>query len=162
MTSGMQEIIDDFCAESFQLFEQLEGLLEQFESDFQNTTLLEQFGQIIDRVMGAAKAIEANDIAQFCELGKLIGYKSGQTKETTLLNVVVAILFDTVDLLKKMLTKFKTGDATPLKGLNTEAFATRLKWLSEKFKHIERASCATNKAEMDQDAIDNLIASLGL
>ena len=160
------EIIEDFCRESEDLFDQLEEALENLEDDPQNSTELENFGQIIDRVMGAARSIGAEEIATFCELGKVIGYKSSQTEDLPLINVVIAVLFDAVDLLRKMVEGLKHGSNDPLKGLNTKAFGTRLKWLSEKFKHIERASLESevkkDDSQMDQGSIDDLMASLGL
>ena len=97
----------------------------------------------------------------------MIGYKSSQTKDIPLLNVVVAILFDAVDLLRGMVTSLQSGNSKTLDGLSTKAFATRLKWLSNKFQNIDRASVekdvnyAGNK-KMSQNSIDDLMASLGL
>ncbi|MCK5883340.1 MAG: hypothetical protein KAG61_06610 [Bacteriovoracaceae bacterium] len=164
---AMKEIIVDFCIESEELFDQLQACLEELEVDSTNTVHLEMFGQVIDRVMGAAKSIGATEIANFCELGKIIGYKSSQTSEEALLNIVVAVLFDTVDLLRKMLSELKTGNGQTIGKLSTDAFATRLRWLSDKFKFIERGSCAIEKKEksedrMNQGSIDDLLDSLGL
>lgn len=163
---SMKEIVLDFCNESAELFDQLEATLEELETDLQNTVQLEMFGQVIDRVMGAAKSIGATEVANFCELGKLIGYKSSQTKDEALLNIVVAVLFDTVDILRKMIDELRTGNSSALKTLSTDAFSTRLRWLSDKFKHIDRASCEIDKDEektrMSQASIDDLLESLGL
>ena len=118
-------------------------------------------------IMGSAQTIGAEEISRFCELGKVIGYKSSQTKDIPLLNVVVAILFDAVDLLRGMVTSLQSGNSKTLDGLSTKAFATRLKWLSNKFQNIDRASVeqdvnyAGNK-KMSQNSIDDLMASLGL
>ncbi len=160
---SMKEVVIEFCDEAQDLFGQLEESLETLEDNPNNSKELENFGQIIDRVMGAAKSIGADEIATFCELGKLIGYKSSQTDDAPLLNVVVAILFDTIDLLNKMITKLKTGDAKPLHALNTEAFVSRLNWLSDKFKDIDRSSCNIEEnKELDQKSIDDLMKTLGL
>jgi len=162
---GMKEIIDDFCKESNGYLTELEMTLELLEDKPNSPDDLEKFGQVIDRIMGAAKSIGSQEIATFCELGKVIGYKSSQTSDMALLNVVIAVLFDTVDLLKLMIEKLQTGKTKSLDGLNTDAFASRLKWLSEKFKDIERSSCAVSqeaKKKLSQSSIDDLMASLGL
>ncbi|MDD0853346.1 Hpt domain-containing protein [Halobacteriovorax sp. GB3] len=161
---SMREIVLDFCDESLELFGQLEEHLEVLEDDPTKTEKLEEFGQVIDRVMGAAKSIGAMEIATFCELGKLIGYKSSQTKEVALVEVVVAILFDSVELLRKMVDQIKTGNDNALDKLNTQAFVTRLNWLSDKFKDIERSSCAVepDRENLSQSSIDDLMSSLGL
>lgn len=166
------EIIEDFINESNSLFDNLETILEDLEDNPENPEKLEEFGQVIDRIMGAAKSIQADQIALFCELGKIIGYKSSQVKDIPLINIVVAILFDSIDLLRKMCESLKADGNTELKSLSTEAFGTRLHWLSEKFKHIDRASVSfkeknessENKTsdKMDQSSIDDLMAELGL
>jgi chemotaxis protein histidine kinase CheA len=163
---SMKEIVNEFCSESLVLVDELNAILEIFEEDPSAPAILEDFGQIIDRIMGAAKSIGAQDIATFCELGKIIGYKSGQTTDVALLNVVSAVLFDATDLLKKMIEALSSGDGHLLKNVNTTAFASRLRWLSEKFKNIERSTCnyssKANKEQLDQGSIDQLIESLGL
>ena len=167
---SMREIVEGFCEEAEQLFDELEDILEELEDNPTDNGKLEKFGQVIDRVMGAAASIGATDIATFCELGKTIGYKSSQVKDLPLLNVVIAILFDSVDLLRKMITEIKTQKAGQLSELNTDAFVKRLRWLSDKFKDIDRASCSFEKKgtgsdaqdNMEQSSIDNLMASLGL
>lgn len=162
-----KELIIEFCDESSTLIRELESILEILENDITKRSMLEKFGQIIDRIMGAARSFNAQEIADFCELGKVIGYKAGQTDDTALLKVVVAILFDAIYLLDKMVVSLRTGDSKVLHCLNTKAFATRLKWLSDKFKHIERASCEIKTDEqsqqkLTQNAIDDLMKSLGL
>lgn len=158
---SMKEIIVDFCNEADELFLQLERSLEILEENPLATKELEKFGQIIDRIMGAAKSIGATEIATFCELGKVIGYKSSQIKDVPLIEVVVAILFDSLHMLRKMTLALKAGDDKCMNKLNTKAFTTRLNWLSEKFKAIERASCAI-EGNLNQQSIDELMQSLGL
>lgn len=157
---SMKEIVTDFCIEAEGLFDQLEQSLESLEENPSNTKELEKFGQIIDRIMGAAKSIGASEIALFCELGKVIGYKSSQVKEIPLIEVVVAILFDSLHMLRKMVTALKEGNDKSMANLNTKAFATRLTWLSAKFKDIDRASCAVDN--LPQSSIDDIMQSLGL
>lgn len=156
---SMKEIIDDFCDESLSLFEQLDEHLEAIEDDLTQTQELEKFGQVIDRIMGAAKSIGAEQTALFCEMGKVIGYKSSQIKDERLLEVVVAILFDSVELLKKMIHSLKDEKKEDLNSINTKAFATRLQWLADKFKDIKRSSIAI---ENEEKSIDSYIEELGL
>lgn len=157
----MKEIVIDFCNEAEELFNELQISLEILEDIPENTKELEKFGQVIDRIMGAAKSIGLAEIATFCELGKIIGYKSSQIKDVPLIEVVVAILFDSLDLLRKMIASLRLGNDSNMKHLNTKAFVTRLNWLSAKFKDIERASVAIDK-NLDQNSIDELMKNLGL
>ena len=160
---SMKDVVVEFCNESTVLFNQLEEILEDFEDNPSNVSKLEEFGQIIDRVMGSAKTIGADDIAKFCELGKIIGYKSSQTKDQALLEVVAAIMLDAVELLKKMIIQIKDGNESTISQISSKAFVTRLKWLKEKFNDIERASCTPDSDKnMSQNSIDDLMSSLGL
>ncbi|WP_127717429.1 Hpt domain-containing protein [Halobacteriovorax sp. HLS] len=160
---SMKEVVIEFCDESTELFNQLEEILEDFEDNPSDVSKLEEFGQIIDRVMGSAKTIGADDIATFCELGKVIGYKSSQTDDKALLEVVAAIMFDALELLKKMIDHIKNGNDSAIKQVSSKAFVTRLNWLKDKFNDIERASCAADpEGNMSQNSIDDLMSSLGL
>jgi chemotaxis protein histidine kinase CheA len=160
----MRDLVLDFCDESVAFLQELEETLEVLEDDVTATENLEKFGQIIDRIMGAAKSIGANDIATFCELGKVIGYKSSQVEDKALLEVVVAILFDTVYLLNKMFKDLQDNKTTEMKNLSSKGFVSRLNWLSDKFKNIKRASVgfAGEDENLEQASIDDLMASLGL
>jgi len=158
---SMKEIVIDFCNEADSLFDELEKTLAVVEEDPNKSKELEKFGQIIDRIMGAAKSIGANEISTFCELGKLIGYKSSQIKEIPLIEIVVAVLFDSIHMLRKMNLALREGNDHSMNKLNTKAFATRLTWLSNKFKDIDRASC-TFESNLSQNSIDDLMKSLGM
>jgi chemotaxis protein histidine kinase CheA len=171
---SMQEIVIDFCQESEKNYAEMDEILYDLEDDLSNKECLEKYGQVIDRVMGAAKTIGADKIGTICELGKIIGYKSSQVKEEALLNIVVAVLFDANEILKKMNKQLEAGKGIDLKNINTEAFVSRLKWLSEKFTHVERSSVSVEKKEEEQPVIgsgenqqsqadiDSLLADLGL
>ena len=160
---SMKEIVDDFCEEASSLFDQLEASLNLLEENPSNTKELEKFGQVIDRIMGVAKSLGATEVATFCQLGKIIGYKSSQIKDIALIEVVVAILFDSLDMLRKMNESLRAGNDKSMNKLNTKAFVTRLNWLSEKFKDIERASCVIEvEGNLSQNSIDELMKSLGL
>lgn len=159
----MLEIVIGFCDESDELCDQLEEILEEYEDDLSQTPLLEKYGQIIDRIMGAAKSIDAATIGQYCELGKIISYKASQTKDTELLTIVCAVLFDTLEVVQAMLKSVREKQEEAVSGINLETLATRLKWLSEKFTHIERSSVAVGTEETkDQESIDELLKKLGI
>jgi hypothetical protein len=55
----------------------------------------------------------------------------------------------------------RDGNDKCMNNLNTKAFGTRLQWLSNKFKDIERSSCAVD-GNLKQSSIDDLMKSLGL
>lgn len=160
----MAEIVDDFCQESESIYKSLEEMLEAYEDD-QDSKKLEEFGQVIDRVMGAAKSVDATQTGVYCELGKTISYKASQSMDKALLDIVLAVLFDTVEILQIMNKNIMSCREEKVSGINLEAFASRLRWLADKFKNIQRSSVAIGAKEKqlkDQVSIDALLADLGL
>ncbi len=160
----MEEIVLGFTEEASALYEQLIEILEDYE-DEPGQKKLEEFGQVIDRVMGAAKSIEAERTGNFCELGKTISYKASQSMDNELLNIVVAVLFDTVEILQKINKTIINQKSEVLPDINLDRFSTRLRWLSDKFQNIERSSVAIatpDADKADQKSIDELLQSLGL
>ena len=160
----MAEIIEDFCKESEAIYNELEELLDDYE-DWHDPKKLEEFGQIIDRVMGAAKSVDAHQTGVYCELGKTISYKASQSMDKALLDIVLAVLFDTVEILQTMNKNIMSKKEESVSGINLEAFASRLRWLADKFKNIQRSSVAIGAEEKqltDQASIDDLLANLGL
>lgn len=159
----MTEVVEGFIEEADGIYNKIEEILEDYE-DEPSKDKLEDFGQTIDRVMGAAKSIEAHQTGLYCELGKTISYKASQSNDQKLLDIVVAVLFDTVEILKSMNKNILIDKEEKVDGINLEAFATRLHWLADKFKDIQRASVAIGSAEgaNDQKSIDELLKDLGL
>jgi hypothetical protein len=166
-----REILDDFIKESLTLLNDLDAILLKIEKDQSQIILLEKFGQIIDRIMGASKSLNMHDISNYCELGKLIGYKCSQIddKHKAIIPFVIPILSDAIVLLKKMMTQLQKTKQVNLKEINLKAFGSRLKWLSEKFKFIDRSSCKdtdhndkTKSFSLNQVSIDDLLQNLGL
>jgi len=136
----MKEIVLNFKNESLELIGELEEILEDLDEEMKASEL-ERFGQVIDRIMGAAKSIGLKDIGTYTELGKIISYKASQTDNDQLLNVVLATLFDATDIIKKMLMNIYSPENESDK-VKVEAFTKRLNWLSAKFNDIERCSIA--------------------
>ena len=154
----MREIVLDFCSESEDLIENLKDYLEAFEDDPTDNHLLEQFGQTIDRMMGAAKTIGAEEIGHLCEMGKIIGYKASQNDNQGLNEMTCGILFDLTEFVEILVNNLKEqkeeGD------FNIEAFNKRLNWLADKFKHIGRASCSFEDEDDDSEEDTSTTAEL--
>jgi chemotaxis protein histidine kinase CheA len=137
----MKELVETFCNESDELIKELNQILNLYQEEF-NPLHLEKFGQIIDRIMGAAQSLGAMEIGKFCEMGKMIGYKSSQAENRQLLELASPILLDAVEMVASMVTQLRKGERTTKENLPIEAFSSRLKWFLEKFSDIERASVA--------------------
>ncbi len=148
----MKELVDEFCDESDDLLEQLRDILDNFEDDPTQSSLLEEFGQTVDRIMGAAQTMGVNDIGSLCQMGKIIGYKASQSKQQALQEVTAGVLFDLCDFLEVLLVNIREGEEHS--DLNYETFQNRLQWLADKFKDIERSSCSIEEDKTASDAQD--------
>lgn len=144
----MREIVIEFCNESDELLEQLRDTLDEFEDKPENHKLLEEFGQTVDRIMGASKTLGLNDLGHLCQMGKIIGYKGSQVKERPLQEISGGVLFDLCDLIEVLLNNIREGKEDH--DFNLEAFKGRLQWLASKFKHIERSSCSFDEEQAKQ------------
>lgn len=139
------ELVQIFKDESDVLLQELQGILEKLEEDTQLEEVsknLELYGQVVDRMMGAAKSLSFNRIGKLCELGKMVGYKSSQAKDENLNQIVIAFLFDATEHLKEMIINLPSSESQDAKIAMSATLMSRLKWLVEKFKHIERGSVA--------------------
>lgn len=132
-----KEIIKGFCEETDTLLKELIRITEVFE-DTQKPELLGEFGQVIDRIMGAAYTLELEEIGRFCELGKKIGYKASQATDPKLLQLTGPILADTAEILSTMIKDLNNVQPEGNARAQLEAFKSRLKWFLEKFQNINR------------------------
>lgn len=169
-----QELLNDFKSESLELISQLMPLLEEVEEDHTKNKRLEEFGQIIDRLMGTAKSFaemnvcsaEMNKIGSFAELCKIVGYRSSQIgNNENLTNIVVAFLMDAIESLEEMIGSIDGARAQlNMSEFVTNTFLDRLKWLSSQFDQNLRATVGTSATpnQMGQMDIDQLLKKMGI
>ncbi len=150
----MKELVEEFCDESDELLEQLRDILDNFEDDPTQSQYLEEFGQTIDRIMGAAQTMGVTNIGDLSQMGKIIGYKASQSSQQALQEVTAGVLFDLCDFLEVLLVNIREGESHS--DLNYETFQNRLQWLADKFKDIERSSCSID-GEGDGDDSEEAI-----
>lgn len=137
------ELVEAFQGECKDLVAKLDQILDQLDqgqSLDETKKSLELYGQIIDRMMGAAKALSMKRIASFCELGKMMGYKSSQSDDESLHQLVIAFLFDATEQVRELIDQLPQSEDENHPMPQAASLLSRLKWLMEKFKHIERAS----------------------
>lgn len=170
----MDEIVLEFKQESVELTEGLLETLEDLEGDFSKVKNLEQFGQIVDRIMGSARNVAMiaenpeyiTNIANYAELCKVVGYKGSQIdKNESFFNIVVALLLDATEMLLEILQALGTDGEKSIKEYLNATFLDRLKWISEKFEENVRATVAVEKKtgqKASQSEIDDLLKNFGL
>jgi chemotaxis protein histidine kinase CheA len=145
-----EEIVQEFCSETKVLLSELEPLLEALELNPANFKALEDFGQKVDRIMGAAKSLEFHQMGLISEFCKTISYKSAQSKNTELVIIVVAFLFEAVEILNAMIENLQNNKRAELDPSAIKPILSRLEFISGRLAHIQRSSVAIN----DKDLLD--------
>lgn len=169
-------ILKEFQAESKQLIETLLGILEKCEDDFSQVKSLEQYGQTVDRIMGAAQslAIQESDthhlihkIGDYAAICKAVGYKASQINDNAnFYNICVALLLDATEMLAEMVDNVTLQAHLELKALLKQTFLDRLRWVSSQFGAEYRATvdvkAGRGSEKLNQEDIDHLLKKLGL
>ncbi len=135
---------------------ELESTLESLEENSENNSKFEEFHSSLLKLESHKLIQNSQKILKYCQMGKLISKKSIESTDAQLRKIVIAVLFDCIDLLKKMLSNLQNGSGEDLVKYNNDAFATRLKWLSEKFKTKEIPE------KNEEDDIEAIMRSLDL
>jgi len=167
------EIISSFLEESYDIVDQLEVILETCESSFSHVRQLENFGQMVDRIMGAAKsiALQLQDknpaldaIGEYAQICKNVGYKSSQIKTNEkFYNVCVSFLLDALEVLREACDALK--NKVPINLEKKKNFLDRLKWIDGQFGSEYRASVdPTAKVPdfLNQEQIQSLVDKLSV
>ena len=170
----MDEILVDFKQESIELTESLIAILEDIEMDFSKVERLDEYGQVVDRIMGGAKNVAMfsdnpdyiNNIADYAEICKLVGYKGSQIEgNESFFNIVVGLLLDATEMQLEILNALGTEKEKSIKEHLNETFLDRLKWVSNKFDENVRGSLSLDKktsTKASQSDIDDLLKNFGL
>lgn len=167
------QILKDFLVESKTLIERMTDILEKCEGDLSQAESLEEYGQNVDRIMGAAKSLGVSvkdpqalihKIGDYAAICKAVGYKASQIRDNSAFyDVCVALLLDGTEVLGQMLDGVSTGK-NEIKELFSKTFLERLKWVSAQFGAQYRATVENKapKVKMNQSEIDDLMKKLGL
>ena len=167
-----KEIVEEFVGESKKLIHDLVEILESAEGDFSQVQKLEDYGNMVDRIMGGAKSVAmgadkdhaAHVVADYAALCKAVGYKASQIRDNEqFFDICVALLLDATETLDILLDRIHEPASEITKTVPSQ-FIDRLNWVSSQFKAGFRESVdGTSDAakQMSQDDIDALMKKLG-
>lgn len=128
-----QEILDGFLEESFEIAVKLRDYLDAF-SQTSNPKNFENYGQNIDRIMGAAKSIGLMELGELCLLGKELGYKASQVKDVHQQMSLQSHLSQLLRQMEKVLGLLKKHK--PEKDPETAPLIKKLKEVSKKLGNL--------------------------
>lgn len=169
------EILKEFQIESEELIHQILEILESIEGDYSQVKRLEEYGQVVDRIMGGATSLAVSvtnkdhiihKIGDYSALCKAVGYKASQiNKNPGFYDVCVALLLDATEVLEEMVSSVADAKPKDVKDVVSKTFLDRLRWVSDQFSAEVRASVAVKDSKapkkLDQSEIDDLMAKLG-
>jgi len=139
-----QEILSDFCTESSQLVEELEGIIEGLEDSTPGnfpTESLKEFSQKIDRIMGAAKTLLMMApghpglvfLANISEMCKTMGYQAAALQKAPLVPIFAGFWADTLEVINELLACLASEEqCRALVAEKSASLQKRLSWLAEK------------------------------
>ncbi|MEZ4871043.1 MAG: hypothetical protein R2827_02115 [Bdellovibrionales bacterium] len=150
------------------------GILDDIEDRFEQRHQLESYGQVVDRIMGGAKSLamaldntkHLDQVGNYAELCKLVGYKASQIEDNEqFFNIVHGLLTDATEMLLEMVQTFGTENEKNIKEHLSTTFLDRLKWVNGQFDENIRSTLALDSEsgkKASQSEIDDLMKSLGL
>lgn len=166
------DIIKEFVIESKSVIKDSTAVLDKVEGEMVQSKKLQEYGNLVDRIMGGAKSIAAtappdhavNLLSDYAALCKAVGYKASQiTDNEQFFDICVALLQDATETLDSLLDNL---DKSPieLRNLISNAFLERLRWVSNKFSKEYNASVGVSNSgakSLEQSEIDNLMNKMG-
>lgn len=166
------EMLKDFATETNDLLKQMSAALEVVESDQTALNKLEEYGNLVDRIMGGAKLLAmsypadhlTHVIGAVSEVCKAIAYKASQTHDNKeLVSIVISFLWDATETIENLNKGLEKGSVE--KGQMTDMFLDRLRWIVGKFDENTRGTVgSTTGVKTANPSIDvsNLMKSLGV
>lgn len=170
-----KELLEGFFSESVTLVSEMNALLDEVEDNFSKVEMLADYGNKVDRIMGAAKSLcllVSGDhplfmISDYTALCKAVGYQASQIKNNQhFFDICVALLMDATDMLSELLGNLDK-EGKELRESIPQAFIERLRWVSNQFSKTVSVSVGITTQEdvsskMQQDDIDALLKKLGI
>ncbi len=162
-----KEIIREFVGESKQIVTECLNLLESIEGNFSQVTLLETYGNNIDRIMGGAKTLGLDlseetvlsMISDYAAVCKNVGYKAAQIKgNEAFFNVCVGLLIDGSEMLSRLLDKAELPLDEVRKTI-PEEFIGRVRWALQQFGADVRSTVASTPS-LSQEEVNELLNRL--
>lgn len=106
-----QEFLGFFLEESSEVITNLKIFSSSFKK-INDKHFFEQFGQQVDRIMGAAYTLSLIFVGDLARMGKELGYKSTEVNDIGKLLVIQSLLSQLAKALDKIIRDFRKGIQT--------------------------------------------------
>lgn len=168
------KILAEFQSESKKLLQQMKIILEDCGTGAAPALRLEDYGNLVDRIMGGAKSIAValsvqvhpiHKVSDYADVCKVVGYKTSQIKDhDAFFEICIALLLDATEVLEELILGLMTMKPEDVNSLITQKILDRLRWVAGKFGEdgqVGRAS-KDRKGKLNQKNIDDLLKKLGV
>lgn len=159
-----REIIGSFQEEANEIINSLRIVVEALEDhtgEFPKS-LLEEFANKADRMMGAAKTFDTmypghkvfDQIGKFGELCKATGYKASVLNHQALVPIFAAFWADTLDILEELCQN--VGDEDKIRNHSNNyipLLQKRLTWLAKQVVELTKGTSAEAQSTINVDGI---------
>ncbi len=164
------EMIDIFKEEANAILEELKVViekLEEHEGSFPKS-LLEEFGNKTDRIMGTANTFYAQypgaevfkQIGNFGALCKATGYKASTINTLALVPIFASFWGDSVDIMEELINNVESPEKVmEINKTSAPLLQKRLMWLAGQIVQITKSQTGVEPPAMD---VDGLLKKLGV
>lgn len=168
------QILTEFQSESKRLLKEMIVILEDCGTGASPALRLEEYGNLVDRIMGGAKSISVvlsvkihpiHKVSDYAEVCKLVGYKTSQVRDhDAFFEICIALLLDATEVLQEMIVGLLKMNDEDVNNLITDKILDRLKWISHKFGDDGQGGGTSRprKSRLNQKNIDDLLKKLGV
>lgn len=141
---GQNELIDEFVAEIKSIHKELQAIVNlQLKTPKMDKSLLEKFGQLVDRIYGTAMTLGYVPIGKYFLAMKEISYMSSQSNNEVAQKKALRMMMECVDNMEKICTCiYKKEELKNLERLFTVEIAKVDRLSKTDFQSIKRKSVA--------------------
>jgi len=170
-----QTILDDFQAEARRLLVELHEVLKLSRPGFSHRQTMGEFGQKVDRIMGAARTLPLNlsgefqvldQVSEYTSICKDLGYRCSQLDDNPqLYETTLQLLTEAIEILDQIFQVSFFSSSKKAAAILTSAKINKLKLVLTLFNREasgqDRASVA-GAEKLNQKQIDQLLKKLGM
>lgn len=135
------------------IVDNLTSIFEELELSPENRDFFIRMNILLKEISDSSINIQnlGPELNRFCQLMRIISKYAVRIYDAAILNICVAILYDGLDIIKKIVKNIIDGNNGFKKDFSFDVFATRVRWLKGKIKGIENQLSNNNPIELEND-----------
>lgn len=145
--------LDEWLPRSLDILDRLTNIFEELEVVPENREFFLQINILLKDLSSLNDQFSQNtvEMERFSKLLRIISKYCLRIHDAAILNICVAILYDGMDILKKIADNLKHKRPAFVKNASFDVFAARVRWLKGKMRSIEGQLAHLDSLEADKD-----------